>query len=821
MLPAYHDGTLFNALRDKKDTAAGAPKLVALVLASLCLYFRRDLVGFEPEPEDEGLQLPTLISQVVKPLDSQPAQLSARSLRGCCGLPVEFEWVFNKSQGTVNEPFITRLFALDTQGRPASVIACSQLRVNVKFSGSAKLAAATANLVWRGAELPIEIENEIAEDITAEVRIESPLKDSDALLHTASVSFSAGKALKYHLRLQPLQSSSRSTEADAGKKATKKTSQRLWSGSPPARNEWPLHTYNDAVLTSEDQFGNRVALDASAIRGLSLSASSPGVKVAQITQSEDETYAHARVTCTQPGRVTLSLDGFDQNAVPLDQRMKTNVEVECIGDAADKPTNWLSSGGGGKLSAEDSKWQPAAKQVREAFLHAWRGYKHSAWGYDELRPVSGSGKDTFGHVGMTIIDSLTTLWLMGLPDEFEEATKFVERKLDYSKSKSEVSVFELVIRGVGGLLGAHALSGRPVFIEKARDLADRLLGAFNSSSGLPYPKWNLAKNKGAHSKETVYLAEAGSVQLEFRALSAVTGDRKYRDVADKTYDAIVSTGVSGVMPVMLTPPDAFPVRALQEKISMGALADSYYEYLLKQWLQSPDEIRFKDAWIKVMDEVPLLVRPKPDREGGVPPKGILRLIEATSTGDANFKQDHLSCFVPGMIALGLATVPLEDLSIGHRNATWRREAEGLAMGCADMWTHTKTGLAPEWAPVNKKKPFKFEKAADGAKHSFLRPEAAESLFYLFRLTGDEYYREQGKHMLDAILKHGKVQHGFATVEDVYATTAKHADEMHTFVLAETFKYLYLLFSPSSALDLDRYVLNTEGHPLPRLGARSL
>merc|ERR1719215_708056 len=212
---------------------------------------------------------------------------------------------------------------------------------------------------------------------------------------------------------------------------------------------------------------------------------------------------------------------------------------------------------------------------------------------------------------MTIIDSLTTLWLMGLTKEFDEATAFVRDELDFKKANMDVSVFELVIRGVGGLCGAHALSGRRLFLDKARDLADRLLPAFNTSSKMPLPKWNLARGRGPPSVEPTILSEAGSCQLEFRYLSQQTGDRRYKDVGDASYAAIVSAGMSGLLPVYLTPPETIPVRVLPSKFAFGALTDSFYEYLLKQWLQNPAETELKDTWISVIEELPSLVRPKP------------------------------------------------------------------------------------------------------------------------------------------------------------------------------------------------------------------
>ena len=55
------------------------------------------------------------------------------------------------------------------------------------------------------------------------------------------------------------------------------------------------------------------------------------------------------------------------------------------------------------------------KQIVEAFMHAWTGYKQYAWGHDELKPLTKGWRDWFG-VGLTIVDSLDTMWMMGLKD---------------------------------------------------------------------------------------------------------------------------------------------------------------------------------------------------------------------------------------------------------------------------------------------------------------------------------------------------------------------------------------------------------------------
>merc|ERR1712232_1314301 len=145
----------------------------------------------------------------------------------------------------------------------------------------------------------------------------------------------------------------------------------------------------------------------------------------------------------------------------------------------------------------------------------------------------------------------------------------------------------------GGLLGAHTLSGRPLLLQRALELAERLLPAFNTSSGLPFPRWNLVRQEGAGGCDPAVLAEVGSIQLEWRYLSDMTGDSRFRDAADAAFHAIQQTGVQGLLTVHLTPVEHAPTRLIYSKFATGGEIDSYYEYLLKQWLLNPVEEHFK------------------------------------------------------------------------------------------------------------------------------------------------------------------------------------------------------------------------------------
>lgn len=774
------------------------PRLALLGAAALCGLLLPRAVW-----EDRAGQPQRITHEVLPPGQSTDARLQAGAtpaLRGCCGAPTEFLWVFLDSakEAVAGKPFRTRVFARDAKGRQARPADCDMLRVDLGLSGRARLSRVPA---WRRAELELDIENEKAEVVEAEVRIESPDPTADVLLHTSSIRFASGPAHRFVLEVR----------------------QRSAHRGTSASTAWPIGTMLEVAVSTQDRFGNRVPLIAAGLGGLAIrSNAAPGVLellpedgLLRLVDGEGGT---AGLRGLRPGVVEVWLEPASVNAsleLRQDLRRRTTHAVvfsSAPGTTSGPPAEPELAG----LSPADAKWRPRAEEVRQAFLHAWSGYRRHAWGRDELQPVSRTGKDTFGGVGMTVVDSLTTLWLMGLGPEFEQAAAFVHSELDFDKADTEVSVFELVIRGLGGLLGAHALSGRQVFLDRASELGDRLLPAFNTTSGLPLAKWNIARSKGsAPSGEPTILSEAGSVQLEFRALAQQTGERRFRDASDAAFEAIQSAGMTGLMPVYLTPPDIKPVRVLASKFAFGALADSYYEYLLKQWLQSPSETRFKDLWLTVMDELPGLARPRPTAADSKGPVPKYKLVEVAPGGESIWKMDHLSCYAPGMIALGLREMPQQALREKGRNETWWLLAEGLATSCVEMWTSSKSGLAPEFAMVRGQPPFDFTEVPKAGRHSFLRPETAESLFYLHRFTGDERYRLWGEQLFNAILMHGKVEAGFASVQDVGKVPTDKVDEMQSFVMAETLKYLYLLFSPAERLDLKTYVLNTEGHPLFR------
>lgn len=104
-------------------------------------------------------------------------------------------------------------------------------------------------------------------------------------------------------------------------------------------------------------------------------------------------------------------------------------------------------------------------EVVKAMRHAWKGYKAYAWGHDELRPISKTYSEWF-LLGLTIVDSLDTLWLMNMMDEYKEAREWVANELVFDKHVT-VNLFETTIRVLGGLLSIYHLSADPMYLNKA------------------------------------------------------------------------------------------------------------------------------------------------------------------------------------------------------------------------------------------------------------------------------------------------------------------------------------------------------------------
>ncbi|KAA8541540.1 hypothetical protein F0562_022692 [Nyssa sinensis] len=435
------------------------------------------------------------------------------------------------------------------------------------------------------------------------------------------------------------------------------------------------------------------------------------------------------------------------------------------------------------------------QKVKDAMLHAWNSYEKYAWGQDELQPQTKNGVDSFGGLGATLIDSLDTLYIMGLDEQFQRAREWVANSLDFNKNY-DASVFETTIRVVGGLLSAYDLSGDKVFLEKAKDIADRLLPAWNTPSGIPYNVINLvhgnAHNPGWTGGDSI-LADSGTEMLEFIALSQRTGDLKYQQKVENVITELNKTfPADGLLPIYINPHRG---STSYSTITFGAMGDSFYEYLLKVWIQGNRTTAvkpYREMWETSMKGLLSLVR-------RTTPSSFAYICEKIGSSLID-KMDELACFAPGMLALGSSGYSPDE------SQKFLTLAEELAWTCYNFYQSTPTKLAGE--------NYFFHAGQDmsvGTSWNILRPETVESLFYLWRLTGNKTYQEWGWNIFQAFEKNSRIESGYVGLKDV--NTGVKDNMMQSFFLAETLKYLYLLFSPPSVIPLDEWVFNTEAHPI--------
>ncbi|PVU99670.1 hypothetical protein BB560_005467 [Smittium megazygosporum] len=416
--------------------------------------------------------------------------------------------------------------------------------------------------------------------------------------------------------------------------------------------------------------------------------------------------------------------------------------------------------------------------VKRAMQHAWTGYETYAFGKDELLPVTGSFKQNWG---VTLIDSLSTLYVMGMHEEFNRAKEFV-KTIDFSTTipGHHTSLFETNIRCLGGLISAYDLSGDKIFLQKAVDLADILI---------------LKQSFGFQTN----IAEAGTLQLEFQRLSNLTGNREYYKKSQKVIDLLdeMEKPIPGLYPRMI---DIRGMR-LYGEISMGAMADSFYEYLLKLYLMyNKNGEQYRRMYEESIDSM---------KEHMVFKSiGKMRLTYVSEL-------DGYGLLTLGSVELNRA----DDLVL----------AKELIETCYATYKHTKTGLGPEYVnfytsklQISTRSAFQSNSSSYDTSSDYyigpsnlLRPEMIESLMIMYRVTGDEKYRDWGWNAFMSFEKYSKTPIAYSSYENVndVDNNLNYRNSMESFFLGETLKYLYLLFSEPSVIPLNEYVFNTEAHPI--------
>uniref|UniRef100_A0A8C8HKI2 alpha-1,2-Mannosidase n=1 Tax=Oncorhynchus tshawytscha TaxID=74940 RepID=A0A8C8HKI2_ONCTS len=443
-------------------------------------------------------------------------------------------------------------------------------------------------------------------------------------------------------------------------------------------------------------------------------------------------------------------------------------------------------------------------QIVEMFDHAYGSYMKYAYPADELMPLSCRGRvrglepnrgdidDSLGKFSLTLIDTLDTLVVLNKLDEFEDAVRRTLRDVRLDNDVV-VSVFETNIRVLGGLLGAHTMADmlrqrgkrmqwyRDELLHMAKELGNRLLPAFNTTSGLPYPRVNLRYGvlnplSRTGTESDTCTACAGTMILEFAALSRLSGEAVFEENARKALDVLWEKRQRG-SDLVGTVINIHNGDWVRRDSGVGAGIDSYYEYLMKAYVLLGDNVyleRFNThyrAIMKYISQPPLL----------------LNVHMHNPTVSVRSWMDSLLAFFPGLQVLRGDLKPAIETHEMLYQVTKQHK------------------FLPE--------AFTTEFRVHWGQHP-LRPEFAESTYYLYKATGDPYYLRVGQSIVEKLNAHARVPCGFAAVQDV--RTGAHEDRMDSFFLAEMFKYLYLLFSEKNQLhfDIDDYIFTTEAHLLP-------
>lgn len=354
-------------------------------------------------------------------------------------------------------------------------------------------------------------------------------------------------------------------DADAGKKEFSSGKEDTSPGKPANAATEALDAAGAQVIVEEDEtVRTKTPTKGETSPGKAANAEMEAVAAAgaQALVEEDDTIRSKNPTNEEPN---LKIESEANNAPPKVHwhRVEENFPVDrmiTLPSGTPKPIPKIQFDFG--LEAESARITRTQRQkrVQLEMQRAWAGYKKYAWMHDELSPVSAKYRDPFCGWAATLVDSLDTLWIAGMKEEFDEAAKAV-KDIDFTYTpRRDIPVFETTIRYLGGLVGAFDVSGghdgqHKILLDKAIELAEILLGIFDTPNRMPllYYQWRPEYASQPHRTGRVGIAELASLSLEFTRLAQITGESKYYDGVARITDALVEMQEAGT-----TIPGLFP-----------------------------------------------------------------------------------------------------------------------------------------------------------------------------------------------------------------------------------------------------------------------
>ena len=431
------------------------------------------------------------------------------------------------------------------------------------------------------------------------------------------------------------------------------------------------------------------------------------------------------------------------------------------------------------ITREDAR--QLKEKVVEIYQETFDNYLKYAFPSDELRPLTCTGRQSFGNYSLTLIDALDGLALIGDRVRFDGALQLLKEHVNFDVDLG-VSVFETNIRVLGGLLGAHFMSLKqfnyadPILLEKAIDIGKRLRRAFETETGIPKGYVNLRSGLDPDETPVVCTACATTYSLEFGWLSLVSGDFSFYDTAKKAARETMSTkSQAGLFGSHI---DALTRSIMYSESGIAGGIDSMYEYFVKSWMAFGDDEygqMFQDSYDAVMKHVRS-------------PTGWYTETQANPQNHGS-QISSLGAFFPGVQITG-----------GH-------VAEAIHQMRLYIKLLNRVNFLPEFFDaVN-------GHYVAGRKQYPLRPEFIESLYYSYLALKQPRILNIAAEMLERIIRHCKTPCGYADIKDV--ETLEKEDAMQSFFLSETLKYFYLIFAEASGENWnDEWVLTTEAHLLP-------
>ena len=432
-----------------------------------------------------------------------------------------------------------------------------------------------------------------------------------------------------------------------------------------------------------------------------------------------------------------------------------------------------------RQGAPSEDWAALGADVKAEFKWAWDHYVEKAWGKDEINPVSGTSQSFFieGHdLGLSLVEALDTLWIMELDDEFRAGVDWVKANLDFDID-GEAQVFETNIRLVGGLLSAHLACGDPVLLAKAKDLADRLIKAFDASPhGLPYRYVNL--KTGAVRDPETNLAEIGTYATEFGLLGQLTGDDRYYAAAKRAMKhALDMRSPLGLMAANI---HAETGKFTSRNASIDVYADSFYEYLWDSWEMFGD-VEMKTA---AEDCMAAMIAHQGHRYDG---KLWFPMVDYETGAVTNTSQTVLGAYLAGLLGqVGLKAAGDDFL------ATYTAMQERYVI--IPESTDVTTGTAR-------------------SKRTGLRPEFADACLNLWLGDRDDRYRGLAAIHYRNMKTTSKAAFGYTALKDITTRPMEQGDNCPGYWWSEQMKYYYLLFADAKRVDYGRLQLSTEANVL--------